>query len=95
MKSTPALTTSSFSSRRSSLRRSPNKKLAISAFIPCDEVDTPFFDKPYYLLPSGPGAAEPYAIVRDALEEGKVTALAHAVLFRRYRGVMIRPAGGG
>jgi DNA end-binding protein Ku len=72
-----------------------DKKLAVEAFIACNEVDTTYFDKPYYLLPSGPGAAEPYAVFRDALVEGKMAALAHAVLFRRYRGVMIRPSGKG
>lgn len=72
-----------------------DKKLAIGVFVPCEQVDTTFFDKPYYLLPSGPGAAEPYAVVRDALIDGKVAALAHAVLFRRYRGLLIRPSGRG
>jgi DNA end-binding protein Ku len=72
-----------------------NKKLAVAAFVPCSEIDTTFFDKPYYLAPSGPGAEEPYAVVRDALHTGEVAAFAHAVLFRRYRGLMIRPSGKG
>jgi DNA end-binding protein Ku len=72
-----------------------DKKLAIEAFIACHEVDTTYFDKPYYLLPTGPGAAESYAVIRDALIDGKMAALAHAVLFRRYRGVLIRPSGKG
>lgn len=72
-----------------------DKKLAVGAFIACQDVDTTYFDKPYYLLPSGPGAAEPYGVIRDAITKGKVAALAHAVLFRRYRALMIRPSGRG
>lgn len=72
-----------------------NKTLAVGAFIQCSEIDTLYFDKPYYLAPSGPLANEAFAVVREAMREMKVAALAHAVLFRRYRGVMIRAQGPG
>ncbi|GAU84718.1 Ku domain protein [Bosea sp. BIWAKO-01] len=72
-----------------------DKKLAIQAFVPSSEVDTLYFDKPYYLAPAGPGADAPFAILRNALERGDVGALAHAVLFRRYRAVLIRANGPG
>ncbi|TCR68188.1 Ku protein [Bosea sp. BK604] len=72
-----------------------NKTLAVGAFIQCSDIDTLYFDKPYYLAPSGPLANEAFAVVREAMREMKVAALAHAVLFRRYRGVMIRAQGPG
>lgn len=72
-----------------------NKTLAVGAFIPCSDIDTVYFDKPYYLAPSGPMADEAFAVIREAMREMKVAALAHAVLFRRYRGVMIRAQGAG
>jgi DNA end-binding protein Ku len=71
------------------------KLLAVSAFIPCGEIDTVFFDKPYYLAPSGKIADDAFAVIREALRASKVGALAHAVLFRRYRALMIRAHGLG
>lgn len=72
-----------------------DKKLAIQAFVPFAEIDTLFFDKPYYLAPTGPGAEAPFAVLRNALERSEVGAIAHAVLFRRYRAVLIRASGPG
>ncbi|KUL97363.1 DNA helicase [Bosea sp. WAO] len=71
------------------------KVLAVAAFIPCSEIDTVFFDKPYYLAPSGQIGEDAFAVIREALRASKVGALAHAVLFRRYRAVMIRAQGLG
>jgi DNA end-binding protein Ku len=71
------------------------KLLAVSAFIPCNKIDTVFFDKPYYLAPSGKIADDAFAVIREALRASKVGALAHAVLFRRYRALMIRAHGLG
>ncbi len=71
------------------------KLLAVAAFIPCSEIDTVFFDKPYYLAPSGKIGEDAFAVIREALRVSKVGALAHAVLFRRYRALMIRAQGLG
>ncbi|MBA4220902.1 MAG: Ku protein [Methylobacterium sp.] len=71
------------------------KLLAVAAFIPCGEIDTVYFDKPYYLAPSSKIADDAFAVIREALRASKVGALAHAVLFRRYRALMIRAHGLG
>lgn len=72
-----------------------DKKLAVQAFVSCVDVDTLYFDKPYYLAPSGPGSDAPFAVFRDALKGREVGAIAHAVLFRRYRALLIRASGPG
>lgn len=72
-----------------------NKLLAVGAFIARADIDSLYFDKPYYLAPSGPMADEAFAVIREAMRENDVAALAHAVLFRRYRGLLIRPQGKG
>lgn len=72
-----------------------NKILAVGGFIACNDIDTVYFDKPYYLAPAGPMADEAFAVIREAMRSGNVAALAHAVLFRRYRGLMIRAHGLG
>jgi DNA end-binding protein Ku len=72
-----------------------NKTLAVAAFIPCVDIDTIYFDKPYYLAPDGKIADDAFAVIREALRASKVGALAHAVLFRRYRALLIRAQGLG
>lgn len=72
-----------------------DKKLAVTAFIPCSDIDTVYFDKPYYLAPSSSVGQEAFAVIREALRASGVGALAHAVLFRRYRSLMIRAEGLG
>lgn len=67
-----------------------DKSIAIEAFIPCDEVDTVYFDKPYYLAPVDDVAEKAFALIREGLKAKKVAALGKAVLFRRARALMIR-----
>ncbi|RVD66752.1 Ku protein [Mesorhizobium sp. M7A.F.Ca.ET.027.03.2.1] len=71
-----------------------DKTLKIEAFVPCDEIDDVYFDKPYYLAPDKLGA-DAFRLLRDGMRQAKVAALARAVLFRRLRTVLIRPHGKG
>lgn len=72
-----------------------DKVLDVACFIPCDAVDTVYFDKPYHLSPAGAGAAEPYRLLVEGMRAASVAALAQTVLFRRLRTVLIRPDGDG
>jgi DNA end-binding protein Ku len=72
-----------------------DKRLKVEAFIACDDIDTVFFDKPYYLAPAGEVAQEAFLVIRDAMREEKVAALARTVLFKRVRTLMIRAHGEG
>ncbi|WP_457586118.1 non-homologous end joining protein Ku [Ensifer canadensis] len=71
-----------------------DKTLRIQSYVPFTEIDDLYFDKPYYLLPDRLGE-ETFALIRDAMRESKVGALAQAVLFRRLRTVLIRAHGDG
>ncbi|MBT1159291.1 Ku protein [Aminobacter anthyllidis] len=71
-----------------------DKTLNIVAFVPCNEIDDVYFDKPYYLAPDKMGA-DAYKLLRDGMRQDKVAALAQTVLFRRLRTVLIRPHGKG
>lgn len=71
-----------------------DKTLKIEAFIPCNEIDDVYFDKPYYLAPDRMGA-DAFKLLRDGMRQAKVAALARTVLFRRLRTVLIRPHGNG
>lgn len=72
-----------------------DKTLSVESFLPCDEVDTAYFDKPYFLKPADEAAEAVFAVVREGMRKKKVAALARAVLFRRVRSILIRPRGCG
>jgi DNA end-binding protein Ku len=72
-----------------------DKVLEITCFIPCDGVDTVYFDKAYHLSPAGAGAGEPYRLLAEGMRAASVAALARTVLFRRLRTMLIRPSGAG
>jgi DNA end-binding protein Ku len=71
-----------------------DKTLKIETFVPCNEIDDVYFDKPYYLTPDKMGT-DAFKLLRDGLRQAKVVALARTVLFRRLRTVLIRPHGNG
>jgi len=72
-----------------------DKTLSIDAFIPCDEVDTLYLDKPYFLSCGDPASAEAFELIAAGMRQKKVAAIAHTVLFRRLRSVLLRPHGEG
>lgn len=67
-----------------------DRTLAIEGFLPCTEVDPVYFDRPYFLAPADHASAPAFALIRDALAQKSMTALAHAVLFRRARKLLLR-----
>lgn len=72
-----------------------DKTLEVSAFVACSEIDEAYFDKPYYLAPTDRIGEETFAVIREGLRRRDAAAVAHAVLFRRLRTLLIRPHGAG
>lgn len=72
-----------------------DKTLSVDAFIANDDIDTLYFDKPYYLAPADNTAEEAFHLIREGMKNAEVAAIAHTVLFRRMRAVLIRPQGPG
>ncbi|QTL01640.1 Ku protein [Aquabacter sp. L1I39] len=72
-----------------------DKRLALEAFIPCAEVETVYFDQPYFLAPADSSGEETFVLLREGMRKAKVAALTRAVLFRRVRTLMLRPDGPG
>jgi DNA end-binding protein Ku len=67
-----------------------DKTLRVDNFITCSQIETTYFDRPYYLLPANDAAEESFILIREALRKKKAAAIAHTVLFRRLRPVLIR-----
>ncbi len=72
-----------------------DKTLDVEAFLACGDIDTVYFDRPYYLAPADATAETVFDVLRDGMRTKNVAALARAVLFRRDRAVLIRAQGPG
>src|SRR5690606_10914085 len=68
------------------------KAIAIERFVGREEIDTFYFDRPYFLEPSR-GAERSYALLHRALEESGRIGLARVVFRDRENLAALRPRG--
>ena len=78
-----------------SVRLESTKTIDIETFVPADEIDRLYWDNPYYLVPDGKMAAEPYAVIRSAMERSGQIALGRLVMSQRERLVALEPRENG
>ena len=52
-------------------------------FVDLDQIDSRYFEKPYYLLPDGEEADEGYTVLRDALNKTKKMAVGQLIMHGR------------
>ena len=55
----------------------------MARFVNLDEIDSLYFEKPYYLLPDGDSADEGYVVLRDALAKSKKMAIGQLIMHGR------------
>ena len=67
----------------------------IDSFVPVDEIDERFIDRPYYIAPDGKAGIDAFAVIRDAMKNKGRVALARIVLTNREHIVAIEPLGKG
>ena len=67
--------------------------LDIEKFVPIDEIDRRYFDRPYYIVPDGKAGEEAFAVIRDAMKDKGRVALARIVLTNREHVMAIEPFG--
>src|SRR3954447_23111568 len=72
-----------------------NHTIDIDSFVPRDEIDRRYLDRPYYIAPDGKTAVEAFAVIRDAMKDKDRVALARIVLSNREHVVAIEPLGKG
>lgn len=70
-----------------------DKVIRIKKFLPCDEIDKLYFDRPYYLASTQEGGESALTLLAKSMQQKNIVALAEAVLFRRNRVLLIRPHG--
>jgi DNA end-binding protein Ku len=69
--------------------------LDIEKFVPLDEIDRRYFDRPYYIVPEGKAGEEAFAVIRDAMKDKGRVALARIVLTNREHVMAIEPFAKG
>ncbi len=73
------------------LKVNSKKTLDMIQFAPADTIDPIYFDKPYYALPDGKLADEPYRIVREALRKTKTVGLGQITMRGRSYIAAVKP----
>jgi DNA end-binding protein Ku len=67
----------------------------MARFVSRDEIDSRYFEKPYYLLPDGDEAYEGYTVLRDALAKTNKIAVGQLIMHGREHLVGITAQGKG
>ena len=65
----------------------------IRDFVPANAIPDFYFDHPYYVAPAGPGAAKPYALLRDALAKSGRVGVGTIVMRQREHPAALEPSG--
>ena len=74
-----------------SIQIESTKTIEIDAFVPRAEIDERFLDSPYYIAPGEKVGAEAFAIIREAMRDKDMVALARVVMTSREHVIMLQP----
>lgn len=69
--------------------------IEIDKFVPQEEIDKRYYERPYYIVPDGKSGAEAFAVIRDAMKDKGRVALAGIVFANRQHILAIEPWGKG
>lgn len=77
------------------VRLESKKTLELVQFVGTHEIDSLYFEKPYYVAPADQLAEEAYVVLREALRQAKKVALGQLSVRGREKLVAIMPCGKG
>ncbi len=77
------------------LKIESTRLIDIEQFVDADSIDRLYWDEPYFLVPDGKTAQEPFAVIRDAMAGAGKVALGRLVMAQRERivAIEVRDAG--
>lgn len=78
-----------------SVRLESTRTIDIDEFVPAEDIDRLYWDHPYFLVPDGKMAAEPFAVIREAMEKTGKVALGRVVMSQRERLLALEPRDHG
>ena len=67
--------------------------IEIDKFVPEDEIDKRYYERPYYIVPNGKSGEEAFAVIRDAMKDKGRVALAGIVFANRQHILAVEPWG--
>lgn len=65
--------------------------IEIDSFVPRAQIDERYLDSPYYITPNDQVGQDAFAVIREAMRDKKMVALARVVLAKRERVIMLQP----
>jgi DNA end-binding protein Ku len=68
-----------------------SKTIDIDSFVPRAQIDERYFNSSYYIVPDGKVGQEAFSVIREAMRDKKMTALARVVLAKREHVMMLQP----
>jgi len=77
------------------LKLDAKRNLDLVQFVDHDEIDPLWYDRPYYVLPDGELAEEPYGVIRDALRATRKIGVGQFVMRGRDYIAALKPCGNG
>jgi Ku protein len=77
------------------VRLDSTHSIEIDEFVPADDIDERYFDRPYYVVPDGKVGADAFVVIRDAMKDKNRLALGRVVLSSREHIIALKPRGKG
>jgi DNA end-binding protein Ku len=71
------------------------RAIDIDKFVPDEEIDKRYYERPYYIVPDDKSGEEAFAVIRDAMKDKGRVALARIVFANREHILAIEPWGKG
>jgi DNA end-binding protein Ku len=71
------------------------RTIDIDKFVPKDEIDDLYLADPYYVVPDGEVGQQAFAVIRDAIREEGMVAIAKVVFTSREHMIALEPRGKG
>jgi DNA end-binding protein Ku len=71
------------------------RTIDIDQFVPRDEIDDLYINRPYYIVPDGKVGQQAFAVIREAIKERGMVALGRVVLSTREHVIALEPRDRG
>lgn len=69
--------------------------IEIDDFVPAEDIDERYLDRPYYIVPNGKAGADAFVVIRDVMKRKDKVSLARVVLSNREHIIALKPLGKG
>jgi DNA end-binding protein Ku len=69
--------------------------MEITKFVPREEIDPLYFDRPYFLAPNDDASQDAFAVLREAMRKKEIGGLATVIMHERDHVVLLEPRDAG